>query len=327
MAVALAMPASVQPIGRVLARLDWRADLVTHFQVPALMASIVAAVALWTLGRSRWGAAAMAGLAVIQAAALVRYDLAAPPVAPAPEEKARLKVLSANVLASNREHERLIGLVERERPDVVAVLEFDLRWQGAMGPLRDVYPYWIEIPDGTRGIGLYSRVPIGDDPAPVVVRPLGDGNPALCVSIAFGDGRLNLWVVHPPSPLGPQGRGRGRAELMALAREIASRPGPTLVVGDLNRTEGSPIFADFLRATGLRDSRPGFGRQESWPSWLPMRLPIDHAFLGPELAVVDRRLGPEIGSDHLPMLVEVAPAADSAARISATQRSRSSGSP
>jgi endonuclease/exonuclease/phosphatase (EEP) superfamily protein YafD len=34
-------------------------------------------------------------------------------------------------------------------------------------------------------------------------------------------------------------------------------------------------------------------------------IPLDHCLVSPELAVVDRRRGPHVGSDHLPLLIEI----------------------
>lgn len=329
LALAASLPALVHPAARLMARSDWRADLLTHFQVPALAASIVGAVAMGTLGRNRWASATLAALAVSQAMAVLKYDLSGNPALPAPGNPPRLRVLMANVLATNPDHGAVLDLVRRERPDVIALVEFSAPWRRAMGPLRDSYPHRVEFPAGTRGIALYSSLPILEEPGPRVVRPGGDGNPALVATLEFDGEPMHLWILHPPSPLGGDGRARGRAEFLGLARLIAGRPGPTLVVGDMNRTDGSPSFDDFLRVSRLRDSRLGFGRQPSWPVGSPYRIPIDHAFVSPELAVVGRRLGPPIGSDHLPMLVELAPAGAGRARArttSATQRSASASS-
>jgi endonuclease/exonuclease/phosphatase family metal-dependent hydrolase len=120
---------------------------------------------------------------------------------------------------------------------------------------------------------------------------------------------LRIWLVHPPNPLSRLGRARGGDEINALAERIGSSDGDRLVFGDMNRTDGSPYFGDFLRKTGLRDSRLGFGRQASWPAWSPYKIAIDHAFVSTDLAVTSRRLGPAIGSDHLPLVIELAPAA------------------
>ena len=58
----------------------------------------------------------------------------------------------------------------------------------------------------------------------------------------------------------------------------------------------------------LLPSRLGFGVQATWPSVYripPMMIPIDHCLVSPDVRVVGRRVGPHIGSDHLPVIVEL----------------------
>jgi endonuclease/exonuclease/phosphatase (EEP) superfamily protein YafD len=115
---------------------------------------------------------------------------------------------------------------------------------------------------------------------------------------------------------------RALPELPALAAPIGRTPGSRIVIGDMNTTDGSPLFSDFVLATGLRDSRLGFGRQPSWPTFSPYRIALEHAFVSDDLAVVARRLGPSIGSDHLPLIIDLAPAAGS---LEDTKRASHSG--
>jgi endonuclease/exonuclease/phosphatase (EEP) superfamily protein YafD len=125
----------------------------------------------------------------------------------------------------------------------------------------------------------------------------------------FAGRARHLWVVHPSSPMFSERRKAGNPELNAIAGRVREAGGSRVVIGDMNSTDGSAHFRDFLRVSGLRDSRRGFGRHGSWPSDWPYRISIDHAFLSDDLAVVDRRLGFLSGSDHLALIVDLAPAA------------------
>lgn len=301
LAVALAL---VHPLALLCARFDWRADMITHFQALALAASLLAVVAL--VWRHRRLALGFAVLAAVQSVSLLRYD-GPNPVPPDPGSPERLRILEANVLFENTKYDRLIALIREVRPDVVAMVEFSPRWRDGMESLHDAYPYRYEVPWDATGLALwFQRRPLRVDPPE---RLVVGGWPVMHAIVEFAGQPRHLWLVHPFSPLKPQRRKPGNSELAALAAEVRTTGGSKLVCGDFNSTDGSPFFADFVRNSGLRDSRLGFGRQPSWPSFSPYRIAIDHAFVTSDLAVTSRKIGPEFGSDHLPMILEVAVAA------------------
>jgi endonuclease/exonuclease/phosphatase (EEP) superfamily protein YafD len=95
------------------------------------------------------------------------------------------------------------------------------------------------------------------------------------------------------------------AQLAAIAAAARSKNGPLVLAGDLNVTSWSAAFDLLTDRTRLVDSRAGFGVQPSWPKWFgPGRIPIDHCLVTPEIAVRDRFVGPDLGSDHFPIVVD-----------------------
>ncbi|NJM07606.1 hypothetical protein HC891_17630 [Candidatus Gracilibacteria bacterium] len=56
----------------------------------------------------------------------------------------------------------------------------------------------------------------------------------------------------------------------------------------------------------LYDSAIGYGIQGTWPSSLPplLRIPIDHCLVNAQISIVARSVGPALGGDHTPLLVE-----------------------
>jgi endonuclease/exonuclease/phosphatase (EEP) superfamily protein YafD len=84
----------------------------------------------------------------------------------------------------------------------------------------------------------------------------------------------------------------------ALGREV-------IVIGDLNLTPWSLRFQALCRDANLVNSQVGFGLQSTWPAGLPqlLGLPIDHCLHTEHIHTVWRRPGPNIGSDHRPLLV------------------------
>ncbi|MFA7237966.1 MAG: hypothetical protein WC058_13970, partial [Phycisphaeraceae bacterium] len=56
----------------------------------------------------------------------------------------------------------------------------------------------------------------------------------------------------------------------------------------------------------LLNARQGFGIQASWPDNLrPLRIPIDHCLLRGLMDVLDCRVLRSVGSDHLPLRVDL----------------------
>jgi hypothetical protein len=67
-----------------------------------------------------------------------------------------------------------------------------------------------------------------------------------------------------------------------------------ILLGDLNVTPWSPHFRQLLQQTGLPAQVP------------PLRIPLDHCLVSPAFQVIERRVGPRLGSDHLPLIVTLA---------------------
>jgi endonuclease/exonuclease/phosphatase (EEP) superfamily protein YafD len=311
----LAALALVHPLATLLARHDWRLDLVTHFQEPALAITLLALIAaLW---RHRRLAICLGLLAATQLAPVLRYA-GSNPVAADVRSNERLRVVMANVLERNHNYELLERLIRDERPDVVGLVEVTPAWIKGLEAARREFPYRVELAVGSRGMAFWFRKAPRSLDAPEVLAP--PGNPVAHATLLLGGKVRHLWLVHPSNPLSERGRYSSNGELAALAERIRRTPGSHVVFGDLNRTDGSPYFHDFQRAAGLRDSRLGFGRQPSWPVGSPYQIAIDHAFLSPDLAVTERRLGPNIGSDHRPLVLEIAPASPPSAARSAADK-------
>src|SRR5262249_10954958 len=106
---------------------------------------------------------------------------------------------------------------------------------------------------------------------------------------------------------GPKALEDRNRELAALAQLASRTPAPLVLMGDLNTTSWSPYFQDLVRDSGLVDSRRGFGVCATWPALpMPARIPIDHCLVSPDITVLNRRVGPEVGSDHRGILIDLA---------------------
>jgi endonuclease/exonuclease/phosphatase (EEP) superfamily protein YafD len=84
-----------------------------------------------------------------------------------------------------------------------------------------------------------------------------------------------------------------------------SLEGGVIFCGDLNMTSWSPAFKHYQAQGELDDTRGGYGVQPTWPTWMPLLLvPLDHIWVSKEIRVHNREIGPRVGSDHRPVMLD-----------------------
>jgi len=222
------------------------------------------------------------------------------------EDPSVLRILSANIKMSNRRFGALVDLVRERRPDIAIVMEVDEAWLEALQPLKEEMPYAVEWPrDNTYGMALLSRLPL--------VRPelrflVLDTVPSVRTGVKLKNGEeIRLYAVHPEPPV-PYEDTIGRdGELVLVAAEVKKDPLPAIVTGDLNDVAWSRTTRRFQRLTGLLDPRVGRGLFSTFDARYPfLRWPLDHLFHDPQFRVVSVERLPHIGSDHFPILFELA---------------------
>ena len=96
-------------------------------------------------------------------------------------------------------------------------------------------------------------------------------------------------------------------QLAALPAVVKEQKYPVLLIGDLNTTPWSSHFKRLVNKSGLKNSMKGFGHQPSWPSdQFFLRIPLDHILHAPEIAIHNRMILKDVGSDHFPVIVDFA---------------------
>ena len=284
-----------------MGRLWWRFELMSHFRVQ--YAVVLAALTAPFLAGRRFKSAILPGAVALVNLSLI-LPLYVPVERPAPADGAPpLRALSINLLARNLAHEKVLHLVQETKPDTVLFLEVNSNWMDALELLRAEYPYGKARPrEDNFGIALFSRIPLEDvrieyDPHAEV--------PAIVARLDTAGRAMTLIGEHTVPPVSRRAARLRDQQMNALADLVRRQEGPVVVIGDLNMTSWSPAFRDFVRDSGLRDSRKGFGVQPTWPTGNPLlRIPIDHCLVSTDVAVLHREVGPHVGSDHYPLIVD-----------------------
>jgi endonuclease/exonuclease/phosphatase (EEP) superfamily protein YafD len=290
----------------------WLLELLTHFRMQFVAAAaVLLAVAMV---RRRPGGSFVA-LLVAAANAIPLLPFIMPGVMPGAIDaeagqwagQSSTRIMSANVRMRNNDHGALRAQIERESPDIVGLLEVDDAWIEGLSGLQAEYPHRVLRPeDGAYGLALYSRFPIRElETSPYIQ----DGTQtALSVEVELEDTHVTLTLAHLMAPVSA-----GRAGLRNLQIETISgmirmdRGHEQIVIGDLNITPWSPFYAPLEKEAGLVNAARGRGYLPTWPAGFNvLKIPIDHMLSSDGVHVQRFRTGAETGSDHLPIIVDVA---------------------
>lgn len=218
-------------------------------------------------------------------------------------------VLLANVQTSNRDYARVLERIREVDPDIVILQEVDERWIEAMGELRERFGEHYELPrEDNFGIAVYATSIAMD----LVMPGLDYANvPSVAIQLGNEEGDTLGWLLatHPVPPVNADYLLQRNQHIGSIADWAEHLGGPVAVVGDLNMTPWSPTMRRLEWGTGMRHSRRGEGILTSWPYqsvlMTPFRIPLDHALAGRGWMAHNTRTLESIGSDHLPLLVDI----------------------
>ena len=198
------------------------------------------------------------------------------------------KFFVSNVHFSSREHVLLRKRIAEENPDLVGLVEVTSTWIGKLESLRADYPYHFEVPDERFvGLALYSRLPLAD----ARVLDLGlASTPAIAATVETQAGEIELILAHPMAPVSAEFVNRRNEQILALAHYIAASGAPVILAGDLNLTMWNDNYRPLVETGGLQNARDGHGVGPTWPSILPIGVPIDHILATRDVALRDFRV-------------------------------------
>ncbi len=284
---------------RYLGRWHWVFELATHFLEQAIVLGGIAMLLL--LIRRHWRLAVISGVLTLANASevltYIRSDK--PPGVWVVHPSDTFVVVSANVYSQNRNSTDLYRWLIESEADVVFISEVDPWWARQIESWKADWPHQIVHPRPDNfGLALISRHPIADSHLFDLDGPI----PAVDCRILAPSGEWTVVGLHPFPPMGRAYSTLRNQQLQTAAAQINTLPKPRVVVGDLNCTPASPMFQDFVSTTGLIDSCRGFSWQPTWPAGRRvLRIPIDHCLCDPSVLVMERDVGPQVGSDHLPI--------------------------
>ena len=234
-----------------------------------------------------------------------------------------VRVLSCNIDRTAVDVQRLVELVADTQPDVVALQEcpaiLPLQWPAGWyfcrtGQLLIASPHPLRNEESVQDRHLPGPSPPVNSLRCIVEMPQGQAG-FCCVHLHTP--REGLSEVLDRQTLVSPARStelaaaivERRLESEELVEWLQGRPGAWIAAGDFNMPADSAIYRASWAGCVNAFSVSGFGF--GYTKWTPIGgwqygLRIDHVLGGPGLKARRCWVGPDVGSDHLPLLAELA---------------------
>jgi len=218
-----------------------------------------------------------------------------------------LRVASANLLVVNETPEILIAELERFDADVYFLQELSGEWDEEF----ERRGFWRRYPFNRRingedafGAAIASRLPVHD------LEVFWSAElPQLRGVLRLDDRDVELVSIHllPPRTLDyTRTYHKGADALLEIVRRFSGRS--FIVAGDFNSTPDSDFATRMRELADDAWEAGGRGFGFTWPNGLfacpPIRL--DHVFLSHDFGVLAARVGEGAGSDHRPVVTDIA---------------------
>jgi endonuclease/exonuclease/phosphatase (EEP) superfamily protein YafD len=244
--------------------------------------------------------------------------------ADAPPKSKALKVISFNLAYDNPDYAKTVAFLAKSGADVIGLSEVTPEAKKALGELDEIYPHRVDCVGMDRfcELMLLSKKPlrygfagkIGAKLTYIASADIDFQGSAVSVAVAHivlpfvkpDWPPLQQWLTaDDPSPLLPKTPRLWQSMQMAVLADYAKSLGrDRIIMGDFNSVPWSDAQVAFRAATLLDNRGPLVA---TWPTRLPapLRVPIDTVFVGGGLTLRNLHAGPDLGSDHLPIIAEI----------------------
>jgi endonuclease/exonuclease/phosphatase (EEP) superfamily protein YafD len=270
-------------------------DSLAQFRSWLAVAVVVGVVLSLLSGMKR--TAIVAALAVGAAIWLSHPHL--PFTGPPAEGKAAVKLIQFNVKIHNDREAEAAQWIISEAPDVLTLQEYLDETHPSFRALGSVLPHGVKCKSRRGEVALRTKLPVLAQGCLA-----GDGLAWMQVDVNGKRVTFASMHLHWPWPF------RQWEQLARLEASFAAMPQPVVLAGDFNATPWSAAVKTVERQ--IKSKAVGGYRTTLWldvlhngKSW--PALPIDHVLLPEGMTAKSIRVGPMVGSDHLPVIVEFDP--------------------
>jgi endonuclease/exonuclease/phosphatase (EEP) superfamily protein YafD len=289
---------AVAALGAWLGALHWLGDILALvIDYYLLMALPFLLFALW---QRRWRLAGLATTILLLSGAQL---LSHPRISPQPTGERELRVLVYNIYHLNEDLDAVVATVRASDADIVFLMEYSDAVHQQIGAAFADYPYQLIRPSRfTMGLALLSRLPFE---ASEVHRTETTRIPIYEAQMRLNGQPFTLVGGHPWPPQLRWGA-LHRVQMAAISQVAALAPPPRLIVGDFNAAPWSYVTRQLAEQARVLPIRAPVDLTKTWRPLPLFGLPVDQVLVGAEWEVLAQRYGDPGGSDHVPLIVDLA---------------------
>lgn len=224
-----------------------------------------------------------------------------------------LRLLHANLDRDNPTPDRAIQYLQQQQVDILLLQEITPVWLARLElELQEYQILKAEAFDNTLGsvvlIKQTSQVKI--EQIQTIHLPADSDRPLIETIVQYNNETIAILCFHVIRPRSTQTSNYQITEFKSAAawsRQQLQQGREAVIIGDFNSTFWSQRMRQLEQDSQLINSQRGYGFQPTWSAHFPrfMKIAIDHCFYSRGLRVKHRSIGYAIGSDHLPLFVEL----------------------
>lgn len=282
----------------------WPLDVLADWRLP-LIVILVAAAVVTGFGYSRVSAA------IFVAAAILNVVLIAPMYIeeqPHPSSDERIRVVSLDIGKAPDVRLAVLEWVNTVEADIVVLVRADGTWSRAIDQLNMPYRV-VNDPGLNGGILVLAR---NGFPVTVSENPVGFEGVDAVITTNLGDQELTILGLSVDRPVSAREADDRVRRFDTVSANVRKMQGPVVILGNLEASRWSHAFKTL--ANGLTNSEDGYGYTATYAvlGW-PLidgyaGIPVDHVLYRGPVTVTLRKVGPDLGVDHRPLLVHLSPA-------------------
>ncbi|MEE2698254.1 MAG: endonuclease/exonuclease/phosphatase family protein [Pseudomonadota bacterium] len=217
----------------------------------------------------------------------------------------QFRLVTVNLWVYNPVKAPAIKFLRASDADVIVLNEVSPRWVEPVKTLKDIYPFQYFRTDcyerGHCQMALLSKEPWNE-----LVSSKNEVNIPTFILARFTrmEREFSIIGTHLIYPLAKGTSALQARQIHSLSKIVNNEKGDLILTGDFNFSPWSVLHRRLISETKLKRAEGGI--LASWISRsLPIRLPIDHTYFRFNQGFAHMYLGPNIGSDHLPVVTDV----------------------